>query len=417
MAPRHKQRIRAIVTVAATLAATVGFTGIADAARPTHTLVIGVDHADPANETPDRGRVFEYTDFFSRNVVIHEGDLLDFRSPPNTAHAPALATSEAAARAVYPVVSPDSDDSDGSSGAPKLLADNAANFPIVGGSTKTGGGFVMGTPACGSVRTPCTFRGRDDVESVIATPAANQTFDWVVRITAAPGRYAFFCFFHPGMRGQLRVVAPKGRADTQADINRSSAAQFRSDRQLALTAEAAASKIRSVRTAAGTTYNVSVGVPAAQNHISVTEMLPNRPLHARAGDRVTFTWRDPHEIHSVVFPDNDNIDPAPVGFDCGPVYEPFGLVPVPAGPPGVPCPEAGSSEVGEVIFDPGNASSGSSLRAPAVLTDSGILVGRDYGAKPIASQWSVSIDALTQPGSYTFHCTIHDWMTQTIIVS
>ena len=409
-------RTRAIVVIAAVFAAMVGGVGGAQAAHAHLTLVIGVDHTDAANQTPDRGRVIEYTDFFSRHATVHHGDLLDFRSPANTAHAPALATSEAAARAVYPVISPDSDDPNGPSGAPKLLADNAGNFPIVSGSTKTGGGFVMGTPPCGTQATPCTFRGGDDVESVIA--ASSQTFDWVVRIQAPPGKYSFFCFFHPGMRGELRVVGGGVRADTQADINRAAKAQFASDRVAALAEERRASKVPTLKTSTGKVYNVSVGAPAAHSFVSLTEMLPNRPLHVTAGDRVVFHWPDPHEIHSVVFPDNDTLDPAPVGFDCGPVFEPFLFLPLPT-PPGVPCPEAypGSVEVGEVILDPGNASPGTSLRAPDVLTDSGVLVGRDYGARPIASQWSIAIDAATMPGTYTFHCTIHDWMTQSIIVS
>ena len=37
-------------------------------------LVIGVDHADPANQQPERGRNFEYTDFFSRDASVHSGD-------------------------------------------------------------------------------------------------------------------------------------------------------------------------------------------------------------------------------------------------------------------------------------------------------------------------------------------------------
>jgi plastocyanin len=160
-----------------------------------------------------------------------------------------------------------------------------------------------------------------------------------------------------------------------------------------------------------------VGVAAANSYVAVDELLPNRPLHVKVGDRVVFHWTDPHNVHSVVFPDDDNIDPSPVGFDCGPVYEPFVFLPLP-GPPGVPCPEADapSGEIGETILDPGNAAAGTPLRAPNVLIDSGVLIGRDYGARPIANQWSVTIDVLTMPGTYTFHCTIHDWMSQTITV-
>src|SRR5512133_2741432 len=75
----------------------------APAAAAPQTLVIGVDHADPDNQQPDRGRLFEYTDFFSRSVRIHSGDTLDFRTAPNTFHIVGLARSEYKARIAYPV--------------------------------------------------------------------------------------------------------------------------------------------------------------------------------------------------------------------------------------------------------------------------------------------------------------------------
>ena len=74
------------------------------------TLVIGVEHIDLANQQPDRGCLFEYTDFFSRTVRIHSGDTLDFRTAPNAFHVVGIARSEYKARIAYPVVLLDADD-------------------------------------------------------------------------------------------------------------------------------------------------------------------------------------------------------------------------------------------------------------------------------------------------------------------
>ncbi len=71
---------------------------------PAQTVTIGVDHADPANQQPEKGRLFEYTDFFSRNVSIHSGDTIDFQVAPGGFHVITLAKSEDVARSVYPAL-------------------------------------------------------------------------------------------------------------------------------------------------------------------------------------------------------------------------------------------------------------------------------------------------------------------------
>src|SRR5438445_11452610 len=79
------------------------------AAASDSPLVIGVDHADFANQQPQAGRLFEYTDFFSRQATIHTGDTIDFRSAPGSFHIVALARTELWARNTYPVALGDND--------------------------------------------------------------------------------------------------------------------------------------------------------------------------------------------------------------------------------------------------------------------------------------------------------------------
>src|SRR5579871_3832415 len=95
---------------ALSLGAAVSLPPLATPAFGASTLVIGVDHADPANQQPQNDRVLEYTDFFSRSVTVNTGQVLDFRTAPGTAHAVGLAPSQAVARQVYPLVGLDRDD-------------------------------------------------------------------------------------------------------------------------------------------------------------------------------------------------------------------------------------------------------------------------------------------------------------------
>jgi plastocyanin len=364
--------------------------------------------------------VFEYTDFFSRDVRVHPGDTVNFQAAAGSFHIIALATSEQAARAAYPVLSTDRDDPNAPNGAPKIAL-GLSNFPITGGSTHGGGQIAFdrpgGPPVCGAAgEAPCTFRGGDDVEVAGPNPGFDAqgnpvSADWNVHITAPVGTYHYFCYIHPGMRGTLRVVKPGQQASTQAQVDAVSRRLFEHDRQDALAAERQADKVRFTGGKPGhRTYDVRVGIAAAHLHVAVLEMLPNRPLSLTPGDRVRYRWVDPHEAHTVTFPESNDLPP--FGFDCGGTsYSPE---------PSPTCTEPGE-EFGpfptEFIGDPGNAPPGTVLTSPTAVVDSGVLVGTAYHAVPSVQRWSVATELnTTAPGAYTFHCTIHDWMAGTLAV-
>src|SRR5579859_1536455 len=279
------------------------------AAAP-QTLTIGVDWLDPANQQPNAGRVFEYTDFFSRDVRIHTGDTLDFRAAPASFHIVSLAKDERVARQVYPVALADADH-DGAdiatgSGTDKVIF-GPSNFPITGGSTHGGGSIAFnngfGPPVCGVAafgEKPCTFSGGDDIEVIGPTPGFDATgnpafVDQLVNVTAGPGEYDYFCFIHPGMRGKLQVVDGDDGTTSQAEINAGSLEQFERDRAAGLDLESDANHVTFSGDEPGSrTYNVRVGVGNPQLHIAVDEMLPARPLGLTPGDRVHYVWADPH---------------------------------------------------------------------------------------------------------------------------
>ncbi|HLZ30534.1 MAG TPA: hypothetical protein VKV73_24725 [Chloroflexota bacterium] len=395
------------------------------------TLTIGVDWADAANQNPFAGRVFEYTDFFSRTVRIHSGDTLDFHTAPGAFHIVSLAKSEQVARMVYPVALADADH-DGAdiatgSGVDKVIF-GPSNFPITGGSTHGGGSIAFnngfGPPVCGVAalgQQPCTFAGGDDIEVIGPTPGFDATgnpafVDQLVHVTATPGEYDYFCFIHPGMRGKLQVVDAQDGTTTQADINRRSMEQFERDRAAGLDLEADANRVTFSGEQPGSrTYNVHVGVGNPESHVAIDEMLPTQQLNLMPGDRVRYLWADPHNVHSVAFPafpfpaTNPSL-PEPFGFDCGP-NAPFyiGIPNVPGAPPPRVCVEPGDSQP-EGIGDPGNAAPGTRLTSPAQVVDAGVRVGTAYGVHPSSQAWSVTTDDQTTAGTYRFKCQVHDWM-------
>jgi len=228
-------------------------TSLADESAPPspQTVTIGVDHADPANQQPEAGRVFEYTDFFSRNLSVHSGDTVDFQASPGSFHVITLARSEEVARKVYPVGYTDNDDPKGPNGALKIV-NGPGQFAITGGSVHGGGTIVTdpaAPPPCGMAslgQVPCTFTGSKDIEvSPLAgfgqTGPAQQDLRYTV--TAAEGTYTYFCSIHPGMRGTLTVVGSDEETSTQAGIDKASAKQFARDQKSALKAEADANEV------------------------------------------------------------------------------------------------------------------------------------------------------------------------------
>jgi hypothetical protein len=92
--------------------------------------------------------------------------------------------------------------------------------------------------------------------------------DWNITIDAAAGAYTYFCFIHPAMRGTFRVVDRDDSTTTQSQIDDALLRQFNADRSAGLDAERDANVVRFSGGTPGTrTYDVSVGVSAADDHV------------------------------------------------------------------------------------------------------------------------------------------------------
>ena len=394
---RWKRAIAAVGSAALLLA---GLAIPATATASSATVTIGVGHADFANQDPFVGhRVFEYTDFFSRDVSVHAGDVVDFQTAPNEFHSIALA----------PVVIP----------LPVFLADTddapatGTGFPKVAGGP--GIGLAFARPTCGAFGAPsCVFNGRAPVNAGSIAgfgPQGPAAVDWNVQIDPSTpvGTYHYFCYIHPGMQGVLNVVDSSVPSTTQATINNDSSSLFAADQAAALALEAADISAGPSSGAPGSrTWTVHVGDTTSDNHVAILEMMPQSLPNVVSGDTVTYAW-GALEPHTVGFGPDQNL-PGPLGWDCGTSYVSF---PPQAGPGAPPACAEFENGRPEIIGDPGTRGSGLGLNMHQ-LTDSGVLVGSAYGVSPATQSWSV---AAAQPGSYAYHCTLHDFMLGSLTVT
>jgi plastocyanin len=430
------------LSAVAVLPLMLGLASMPASATAAAPLVIGVDAFDPANQVDfgpggPPGRIFEYTDFFSRQVTVHSGDTIDLRSAPGSFHVVALARTENWARTTYPVAFADNDgggaaDIAAGSGTNKL-GFGLSNFPLIGSHRNHDGPPIVdftrgfGPPVCGvaAIGEPaCSFTGGDQIQvlgpevgvdwfTLFTTGNFVPTFvDQLVTINTQPGRYHYFCYIHPGMRGQLDVVGQGAKTSTQAEIDAASATQFAADQAAGVAAEGGLVAPIFTGSPGARTYTVHMGINAADNHVAIDEVFPTTPLQLAVGDRVQYLWADPHNFHSVTFPAWSRLEPAPFGFDCAPNVP--GYVGVGAGPV-TPCFEPGDTTF-EVIGDPGNAGPGSSLSNPGALLDAGVLGGTGYDVSPSAQSWWIQADGQSAKGVYHFQCTIHDWMQGSLVV-
>jgi len=322
---------------------------------------------------------------------------VDFQTPPLEFHAVGLAT----AVDTRPLLVADSDNKP---------AKGTALPKVAGGPTLV---QAFSAPSCGtSDQQDCTFDGTAAVNAggiagfdpTSGQPAA---VDWNVKITAPTGDYHYFCYIHPGMQGTLHVVASDQASDKGEQITKSNALfeQERSDAEdlIAIDSTALPSGAPGSRT-----WSVHVGDTTGSRHATILAMMPASLPNVVSGDTVKFLW-GALEVHTVGFGPDANL-PGPFGWDCGETYVAFGPNGPAGGPP--PCVEVENGRP-EIIGDPGTRGPGQGLNRNQV-TDSGFLAGGAYGVTPSAQWWSV---AAAQPGSYQYHCTVHDFMVGTIKVN
>ena len=182
------------------------------------------------------------------------------------------------------------------------------------------------------------------------------------------GAYSYVCLLHPGMAGQV-IVQAAGAAypETQASATARGQAELYSKLSAGNTL-IQNSKVTSTSANGATNYAVNNGIGG--NQTTVLRFLPTE-LTINAGDSVTWTQNDPHEIHTVTF-----YDPAgekPIFTDVQPQEN---------GPPKFFIRNAGP-EGGNTVDKVGFYNSG--IMAP----------GQSYTL------------TFSKPGTYTYLCAVH----------
>jgi plastocyanin len=199
-----------------------------------------------------------------------------------------------------------------------------------------------------------------------------------------PGTYEYLCLVHPEMTGTV-VVKPVGEVtDTPVEVN----ARRTEEINAALAKNGIA--VLASNTGEQPVEGVSAGIAAgAGDHmIMVGRFLPQQ-VTIKAGDAVTWVWKDPATPHTVTF--------------LGGKPAPDVVIPHPSndGPPRL--------ELNPVVLEP----AGDPTAFAGGALHSGFLDAAQLPPGSPAPTFTVRFD---QPGTYEYECLLHEGMTGTIVV-
>ena len=310
----------------------------------------------------------DVNDFFPHGITVHVGDSVAFA--PVGFHSVNL---PAKGGSPIPLIVPNGQKVSG--------ANDAAGNPFwFNGQASVGFNPTLIASLFGKT---ATYSGAKTVESGL--PLSNKPKPMTVKFTKK-GTFTYFCDVHPGMKGQVHVVAKTAKAPSAKDDAKAVKKQIARD----LTIGKALSK---KNVPAGT---VDVG-EAGSNGVEYFGFLPGT-LSVKAGTTVKFTMtKGSYEVHTATTgPGNPEADPNSYlgklasSFEA-PVIDPAGVYP--SDTPGAPAALTPTSH--------GNG-----------FWNSGALDA--ISASPLPNASAVTFSA---PGTYTFYCLIHPFMHGTVTVT
>jgi plastocyanin len=278
-------------------------------------------------------------------------------------------------------------------------------------------GLAPSPAGCGSAATPCEFNGSQVVSqgNPLGLPGAAPG-PVNIKLTAAPGFYAFHCRVHPGMSGHLHILRASASAPSKAHVLQRVRRQVHKDKVDALAVEASARATRTQGAHGHSVWHMWAGAVSTNGRVAILEFLP-RNLHVRRGDRVVWTVPGAAEVHTVTFPGELFTDLLPLcengdGTDSPAIPN---HVP-PQGPGDFHC--GTSAPLDEIEFGGGNGHH--VVRSHTTVVDSGVLIPHlsqlAFGVPRSASRGTFSVRFKAAPGRYHYLCQIHAGMEANIVV-
>ncbi|HMC80400.1 MAG TPA: hypothetical protein VKO35_07600 [Acidimicrobiia bacterium] len=216
--------------------------------------------------------------------------------------------------------------------------------------------------------------------------ADGSTFSMTMSATIGPGTYTFRCLVHPGMSGQVEVVAPGQAIPGPPQVAAAGAAQL---------AQAVQAQTAAAQDAAAVTTTPVAGITQAEVTNTLVATLGPAEVDAQAGEVVSWSL---YGLHALALEPPDNAMGLLAKGSDGAVHVNQVAVDHVGGqvPPPGPVPRA------QVVN--GGSYGGTGFH------NSGLLTSFPPGLLTYTLQFNA-------PGVYTVRCLIHPAMTQTVKVS
>lgn len=270
---------------------------------------------------------------------------------------------------------------------------------------------------------PCVLSSPDQYLNAGASPP-NLDYTARVQIDLPPGSYAYFCIFHPAMRGEIEVVADEEEIPTPAEVEAERRTQVQADTAAAEAVIAAYEGPPREIVGDRSRWQVQVGGSTPDGRVAILGYLPVN-LTIEPGDEVEFVlppMPGGDEGHSVSFLPDDVRPFTPLhyyefrcdvdGRDTGAPGAPGALAFLAIGSD---CPE-GELEMlwAPQAFAAPLRSPGNVVAGPRPVHDSGALLTPQevchdscdpWTGQPLPDRFEATFP---QEGTFTYWCFLHD---------
>lgn len=373
-----------------------------------HLVTVGAD--DPGSPgSPSKIDRFEYFDYYPNKLEVHSGDVVRF------------AWGGAHTVTFYP----------GGERQDSLFVPDELPGDV------RGEGFFPSRYDCavGLDREhlpPCVLDSTEEYfNSGVAV--ANPDFASQVRFDLPPGTYSYFCAFHPGMRGRIKVVPDAKRIATPEEVEKQRQAQIAADTKAAEKVVERSKQPRRRVVDGVTRWQVQIGARTPDGRVEILSYLPAN-LTVAPDEEVEFVMpkvKGGVEWHTATFLRNEvgvAVEYTPLSIDirCDADGKDTGApgvtgalaTLVTAGEFGIPENGCVLGEIeavyGPTAYERPLRSPGDVVRGPEPVHDSGVLSNPTNKCADTCDPWTNEplpdrFEAVfPEAGTFSYFCYIHD---------